>query len=287
MAYQYTTINGQRVEKTVAAAFQKMRAAFKKQFGLDLLVSSGTRTRAEQKRLYDLWIAGKGSLAARPGQSNHEEYGPTGPRALDLRDTGRDSGVTVIGSTRSNWLAANAPRFGFKNAGHYFRPREGWHYEYTGALGKHNSSSTGTKETKVKTYHNQDKDSRAKGRSLKPGEAFYLNTKANQKTSQATNVVGGVGPYSFAVHVYADGQPGDSFDVVLVWDSPKKGDSHSQHYTERVEIGSSGSARINVPFQRAVPSGYAVYARLQALHSNKKGLKVTVFDVDAYLYVGA
>src|SRR5690606_26223605 len=73
-------------------------------------------------------------IDAPPGQSNHEESGPRGPRALDIRDTGKDAGVTVIGSARSNWLVAAAAKRGFKNAGHYFTPREGWHYEFTGAL---------------------------------------------------------------------------------------------------------------------------------------------------------
>lgn len=137
MGYQYTYINGQRVEVNVAAAFQRMRAEFKRVFGLDLLVTSGTRTRAEQARLYDGWrrrLPGF-NLAAPPGKSNHEESGPRGPRALDLRDSGSDAGVTRLGSKRSNWLAANAPRFGFTPAGHRFSPREAWHYEYTGPIG--------------------------------------------------------------------------------------------------------------------------------------------------------
>lgn len=142
MGYKYTKRNGKRVEVHVAAAFDKMAAAFKKKFGLELRVTSGTRTRAEQQRLYNGWIKRLPgyNLAARPGTSNHEETGPRGPRALDLHDTGSDAGVTVIGSRRSNWLAANAPKYGFKNAGHYFNPREGWHYEYQWSL----SGSTGS-----------------------------------------------------------------------------------------------------------------------------------------------
>nr|WP_274637078.1 D-alanyl-D-alanine carboxypeptidase family protein [Microbacterium bovistercoris] len=136
MGYQYTTINGQRVEKTVAAAFGRMRAAFKKQFGLDLLVSSGTRTRVEQTKLYAAWKAGTGNLAAAPGKSNHEEDGPRGPRALDLRDSGKDNGVTVAGTGRSNWLRKNASRYGFDPAGFGFNPVEAWHFEFTGKLGQ-------------------------------------------------------------------------------------------------------------------------------------------------------
>lgn len=158
MAYQYVTVNGQRVERNVAEAFQRLRAAFQKQWGLDLLVSSGTRTRAEQTKLRNAYLAykaGRGPwapLAAAPGYSNHEESGPRGPRALDLRDSGRDAGVTTIGTERSNWLAREAKKFGFHNAGHFFNPKEGWHYEYTGAIGNY-STPAQTPTTSVGEIH--------------------------------------------------------------------------------------------------------------------------------------
>lgn len=137
MSYTYTTINGQRVEVNVAKAFQALAADFKRETGYDLLVTSGTRTRAEQAALYDGWINRRPgfNLAAPPGQSNHEESGPVGPRALDLRDSGSDAGVTTVGTHRSNVLVRLAPKHGFTPAGHSFRPVEGWHYEYTGAIG--------------------------------------------------------------------------------------------------------------------------------------------------------
>lgn len=135
MAYEYVIIDGQRVEVNIARQYRFMEAEFQRVFpGVDLIISSGTRTRAEQDRLYYGWINRLPgfNLAAPGGQSNHEEYGPIGPIALDLRDSGSNAGVTVIGSARSNWLAANAGRWGFTNAGHYFSPREGWHYEGRG-----------------------------------------------------------------------------------------------------------------------------------------------------------
>lgn len=134
MAYNYTTRNGQRVQVNVASAFDRLAAAFKARFGLDLLVSSGTRTRAEQQRLYNLYRARKGNLAAAPGTSNHEEGGPRGPRALDVRDSGGDAGVTRRNNARSNWLKANAPAYGFDPAGYRFSQVEPWHIEYTGSL---------------------------------------------------------------------------------------------------------------------------------------------------------
>lgn len=141
MAYTYTTRNGQRVQVAVAAAFDRMAAAFKAATGLNLLVTSGTRTRAEQQHLYNLYRAGKGNLAAVPGTSNHEENGPRGPRALDIRDSGAGAGVTTANNVRSNWIRANAAQYGFDPAGYRFSRIEPWHVEYTGAL---NNSAGGT-----------------------------------------------------------------------------------------------------------------------------------------------
>ena len=77
---------------------------------------------------------GPGQLGGETSSSNHQENGPRGPRALDLRDSGGDAGVTVIGSRRSIWARDNCGRFGFVNAGYSFNPREAWHFEYQGAL---------------------------------------------------------------------------------------------------------------------------------------------------------
>ena len=133
MGYAYTTIDGERVEVHVAAAFRKLDAAFYKATGEHLTVASGTRTRALQEKLYAAYLNG-GTLAARPGTSNHEEDGPIGPRAIDVHDTGRDAGVTTAGTKRANWLRANAKRFGFNPAGYGFRQVEPWHIEFTGSL---------------------------------------------------------------------------------------------------------------------------------------------------------
>jgi peptidoglycan hydrolase-like protein with peptidoglycan-binding domain len=144
MAFVYTQIDGQRVEDSVAAAFYKLAAAFKAKFGLTLHVRSGTRTREEQAYLYNLYITGKGGLAAKPGTSNHEEYGPTGPRALDIYDSGSDAGVTRAGTVRGNWIKANAASYGFNPAGYYFSQVEPWHIEFTGNLEDGGGSPAGS-----------------------------------------------------------------------------------------------------------------------------------------------
>lgn len=134
MSFGYTTINGQRVEAHVAADFNALNNEFHAITGEWLVISSGTRTDDEQRYLYNGWIAGLPgfNLAAKPNTSNHQESGPIGPRALDLRDTGSNAGVLTIGSYRSNVLVQIAPKHNFKNAGHFFNPREAWHYEWTG-----------------------------------------------------------------------------------------------------------------------------------------------------------
>lgn len=128
MAKKTVQIDGKPVAVGTAAAFDKLAAAFEKKFGLTLHVRSGLRTRAEQQRLYDLYLAGKGNLAAKPGTSRHESG-----RAIDVYDSGSDPGVTKAGNKRSNWLKANAGKYGFTANGYTFsRQVEPWHIEYTG-----------------------------------------------------------------------------------------------------------------------------------------------------------
>lgn len=168
MAYTYTTINGERVQTDVANAFNNLKSAFRSAFGLDLIVSSGTRTTAEQRDIFLSRFRAQGSgngpygdvrwyngtryvrissagTVAVPGTSNHEEGGPIGPRALDIRDSGNNSGVTTAGNARSNWIRSNASRYGFNPAGYNFG--EPWHIEYTGSFGGGSGSGGGGSST--------------------------------------------------------------------------------------------------------------------------------------------
>ncbi len=157
MAYQYTERNGQRIEVNVAADFDRMNAAFQRDTGCTLYVTSGTRTSAEQeaifraryvlsgqvngRRVYDtrwwngqLWyrISNAGTVAV-PRTSNHEENGPNGPRSIDIRDSGSNAGVTVRGSARDKWMEAHAGEFNFENEGYKFG--EAWHKTNRGNIG--------------------------------------------------------------------------------------------------------------------------------------------------------
>ena len=156
MAYTYTTIDGQRVQTDVAAAFGRLNTAFRNAFGMTLHVSSGTRTTAEQRQIFLSRFRAQGSgggpyndvrwyggvryvrvssagTVAVPGTSNHEEGGPIGPRALDIRDSGSNAGVTTAGTARGNWIRNNGRTYGFNPAGYGFG--EPWHIEYTGGFG--------------------------------------------------------------------------------------------------------------------------------------------------------
>lgn len=105
-----TTIDGKPVAQRTADAFLRMREAASRD-GVPLRVVSGFRSYDQQAELYRLYRAGRGSLAAPPGQSNHQNG-----RALDL-----NTSTPRVAS----WLNRNAPRFGFRRT----VPSEPWHWE--------------------------------------------------------------------------------------------------------------------------------------------------------------
>lgn len=76
-----------------------------------ITIQSSFRTRQDQQRLYDLYISGKGNLAAKPGNSNHEKG-----LAFDL---GYENDAT------RQWVLANASRFGLT----FPISSEPWHAE--------------------------------------------------------------------------------------------------------------------------------------------------------------
>jgi D-alanyl-D-alanine carboxypeptidase. len=157
MSYTYVDRSGQRVEDHVATAFDHMNMDFQHDTGYSLVITSGTRTDAQQealfreryvlagqvngRRVYDtrrwngsLWyrISAAGTVAA-PGTSNHQEGGPNGPRSIDIRDTGADYGVTRRGTVRDKWMEQHAGDYGFENEGYGFG--EPWHKTFRGEIG--------------------------------------------------------------------------------------------------------------------------------------------------------
>ncbi|HVE56526.1 MAG TPA: M15 family metallopeptidase [Pyrinomonadaceae bacterium] len=82
---------------------------------LQLAIESGFRTYRHQEKLYNLYLKGKGNLAAKPGRSNHQHG-----QAFDLNTLGFD------GTAMYDWLKKNAPKFGFLRTVN----KEHWHWEY-------------------------------------------------------------------------------------------------------------------------------------------------------------
>lgn len=102
---------GKPIGAKIAGQFDAMVAAAKKD-GVNITITSGFRSRAEQEKLYAAYKNGTGNLAAKPGTSNHESG-----EALDL---GPPSAY--------GWLKQNAGKFGFKNK----IASEPWHWSLSG-----------------------------------------------------------------------------------------------------------------------------------------------------------
>ncbi|MNS45874.1 N-acetylmuramoyl-L-alanine amidase XlyA precursor [compost metagenome] len=102
---------GHVIGVNIAENFDRMVAAAAAD-GVQLRITSGYRSYAEQVELYNLYKSGRGNIAAKPGTSNHE----TGD-AIDFQN--------LPGAWA--WLKRNSQRFGFKN----FDP-EPWHYSPNG-----------------------------------------------------------------------------------------------------------------------------------------------------------
>ena len=125
-----TYVDGRLVAAGTAAAFYILAAAFKQATGYTLHVRDGFRTYEQQKDLWDRWKGYKqppfyAPSVAYPGTSLHESG-----RALDVYDSGSTPGVTTAGNVRSNWVKANASKYGFQPTGYGFN--EPWHIEYQG-----------------------------------------------------------------------------------------------------------------------------------------------------------
>ena len=141
--------DGQRVTPWMAYCIDRLSADMHSLFGVWVRVRSAIRTYEDQKRIfleryvtagdvrgrrvYDtrwwngrLWyrISSAGTVAV-PGTSNHEIQGSKA--AVDLYDTGSDGGIATMGSARSNWLRANAWKYGLVASGFGFG--EAWHYD--------------------------------------------------------------------------------------------------------------------------------------------------------------
>lgn len=143
--------------------------------------------------------------------------------------------------------------------------------------------SGSTKGITVKQYSNRDASARTGGRPLAPGGHLHLHTKQGVPAKDASNVVGGVGPYSITPHLYAEGEPGDLLVLKLLWQHAKTGKT-SAHYAEELVIGPEGTLKASREFKRHVNSGYRVFVHVEAAATNRKPARITLLDCDAYLF---
>lgn len=103
------SVDGKLAEVNTAQAWRAMKAHAARE-GVYLSLTSGFRTMDQQRYLYNLYLSGRGNLAARPGYSNHQSG-----LALDIG----------TGGGALSWLNRNASRYGFRRT----VPSEPWHWE--------------------------------------------------------------------------------------------------------------------------------------------------------------
>jgi hypothetical protein len=112
-----------------AVALAMLNIAYRSHFGENLCLTDSYRTLASQASL----AARKPGLAARPGTSEHGMG-----LAVDFC-----GGLQTYGSTRYDWMRANAPTFGWANPAWAIPPssrEEPWHWEYV--VGEKRTSAT-------------------------------------------------------------------------------------------------------------------------------------------------
>lgn len=146
---EFVFVNGQRMTPWMAYQIGRLDHDIYNAFGVRIVVNSAIRLPQEQlniwydryvtsgnvrgRKVYDtrwwrgqLWyrISPAGTVA-QPGTSNHEVQGSKA--AVDIADTGSDSGIMNKNSKRGKWLRANLWRYGMVASGDGFG--EGWHMD--------------------------------------------------------------------------------------------------------------------------------------------------------------
>lgn len=117
--YGYQAFKG-RYGLTVPAsnAFTKLENAYRQVFGTGLQVGNGWRSVAQEAELWNLYKAGKGPMASKPGTGVHG-YGT----AVDINGP-----INNVNSRQHAWLRQNAAQYGWFWVGQ--RWGEPWHWEF-------------------------------------------------------------------------------------------------------------------------------------------------------------
>lgn len=178
--YVYWPGTTTRLTPWMLECLQKLDADLRRLFDVQLtLDSSGTqrgiRTHQEQVDLflsrYRVQWSGDGPFGdvrywqgrryvrhsglgtvAQPGTSNHEIQ-DNYYAAVDLADSG-GAGIGTMGSNRSNWLRANAGKYGLEPEG--FKFKEAWHYRVPNIF-KASSASGGSSSEETLIMNENDK----------------------------------------------------------------------------------------------------------------------------------
>lgn len=106
---------GHSLDSAAADAFVRMRQEAAKQ-GVNLTLTSSYRSREKQEYLYNLYLQGKGNLAARPGTSLHEK------------------GLSIDVANGIPWIQKYGSKFGWINTGMTFSQKEPWHFDFKGSV---------------------------------------------------------------------------------------------------------------------------------------------------------
>jgi len=118
-----------RARADYAVALAQFNEAFVARYGVDLCLTSGYRTLADQRAVK----AAKGYLAATPGKSNH---------GLGLAV---DFCTTQLTPARYSWMRENGPVYGIDNPLWARTTKlERWHWEFTEAVESDNSYTGST-----------------------------------------------------------------------------------------------------------------------------------------------
>jgi LAS superfamily LD-carboxypeptidase LdcB len=89
-----------------------------------LSLNSGGRTYAEQQKLYNAYLQGRGNRAAKPGSSLHESG-----IAADFGGPVYNTNMAAAMATKQHtWLRQNAAQFKWYWVGKNYG--ESWHWEY-------------------------------------------------------------------------------------------------------------------------------------------------------------
>ena len=124
-------IPGGRLEKSAAASWLRLRAKIGKETGVWICPTSSRtayRTLAEQQFFWNLYVSGRGNLAARPGTSNHG-WG----LAVDVPSV-------VMARAINRWGASYGWQKRWSDA-----PSEWWHFKYAPQFDNHKGESPKTR----------------------------------------------------------------------------------------------------------------------------------------------